>query len=146
MPVAMSPEEREAFLAEPHVGVLAVADADGPPLLSPVWYTYAPGGPVTVLTGQRTRKAALMRKAGQVSMCVQSEAPPYSYVTVEGPLVEVDGRVDANERRALARRYLGPELGDRYVATNDAEAAGIAVYRFAPERWRTRAEEIRTDA
>jgi len=146
MPQAMAQDEREAFLSEPHVGVLAVADPDGPPVVSPVWYTYEPGGPVTVLTGRRSRKAALMRQAGQVSLCVQSEAPPYRYVTVEGPLVEVDGPVDPDERRALARRYLGPDLGDRYVATNDPEKAGIAVYRFTPERWRTRGQELTIDA
>jgi nitroimidazol reductase NimA-like FMN-containing flavoprotein (pyridoxamine 5'-phosphate oxidase superfamily) len=138
MPLAMSREDREGFLAEPHVGVLAVADGGGPPLVSPVWYAYEPGGLVTVLTGRRSRKAALMRAAGQVSLCAQTEAPPYRYVAVQGPLVEVDGPVVPGERRALARRYLGPELGDQYVATNDAEAAGIAVYRFAPKHWWTR--------
>jgi nitroimidazol reductase NimA-like FMN-containing flavoprotein (pyridoxamine 5'-phosphate oxidase superfamily) len=139
MPVAMGREEREAFLAEAHVGVLAVAAGDGaPPLLSPIWYSYEPGGLVTVLTGRRSEKAVLMRAAGQVSMCVQSEEPPYSFVTVEGPLVEVDGPVDADERRALAHRYLGEADGDMYVTVVDAEAAGIAVYRFATRRWRTR--------
>jgi hypothetical protein len=33
----MSTTEREAFLADLHVGVLEVERADGPPLVTPVW-------------------------------------------------------------------------------------------------------------
>ena len=40
----MSKDEREAFLADVHVGVLIVERADSAPLASPVWYRYRPGG------------------------------------------------------------------------------------------------------
>ena len=40
----MSTTERESFLADLHVGVLAVERADGAPLVTPVWYRYEPGG------------------------------------------------------------------------------------------------------
>jgi nitroimidazol reductase NimA-like FMN-containing flavoprotein (pyridoxamine 5'-phosphate oxidase superfamily) len=51
MAVSMTREEREQFLAGVHVGVLSVATADGgSPLAVPVWYTYQPGGPVSVIT------------------------------------------------------------------------------------------------
>ena len=40
----MSTTERESFLAGHHGGVLAVERADGPPLVTPVWYRYEPGG------------------------------------------------------------------------------------------------------
>jgi nitroimidazol reductase NimA-like FMN-containing flavoprotein (pyridoxamine 5'-phosphate oxidase superfamily) len=44
--VSMSAGEREAFLAEVHVGVLAVEGGPGRgPLVTPVWYSYRPGGP-----------------------------------------------------------------------------------------------------
>ena len=41
----LSKEEREAFLAEPRIGVVSVAGDDGrPPLAVPIWYGYDPGG------------------------------------------------------------------------------------------------------
>ena len=41
MPRQMTPQERQEFLAEPHVGVLSVAsDDDRPPLTVPLWYGY----------------------------------------------------------------------------------------------------------
>ena len=48
----MSKAEREAFLAGVHVGVLAVERDDGPPLASPVWYRYWPGGEASKMLGR----------------------------------------------------------------------------------------------
>jgi hypothetical protein len=55
----MSRAEREQFLAGVHVGVLSVGSADGPRTLAvPVWYSYQPGGRVSVITGRTTRGPA----------------------------------------------------------------------------------------
>ena len=48
MPQPMTDEERDAFLAEPHVAVLAILRAARPPSTSPVSY-HQPGGNVTLL-------------------------------------------------------------------------------------------------
>lgn len=37
--MSMTKDEREAFLAEARVGVLAVT-SEGAPLLTPIWYSY----------------------------------------------------------------------------------------------------------
>ena len=134
MPLTMSPAERVEFLAGVHVGVLSVASADGGgPLAVPVWYTYRPGGTVNVSTGRGTRKARAIQAAGRFSLCAQDEQPPYKYVTVEGPAV-VEDATDA-ERLELARRYLGPEGGDAFIAANpDADQVMV---RMTPERWLT---------
>ena len=64
MSATMTREEREQFLAGAHVGVLSVAsESGGGPLAVPVWYSYQPGGPVNVITGPGTRKAAAIRAA-----------------------------------------------------------------------------------
>jgi nitroimidazol reductase NimA-like FMN-containing flavoprotein (pyridoxamine 5'-phosphate oxidase superfamily) len=79
----MTIQERESFLAEARVGVLGVAAGSGRgPVLVPVWYHYRPGRELTVLTERGSRKAALIRAAGQISLCVQTEQPPYRYVSV----------------------------------------------------------------
>ena len=66
-----------------------------------------PVTPVNVITGASTRKAAAaIRAAGRFSLCAQDESPPYTYVTVEGPVtIEEASRDEGLDR---ARRYLGP--------------------------------------
>jgi nitroimidazol reductase NimA-like FMN-containing flavoprotein (pyridoxamine 5'-phosphate oxidase superfamily) len=49
----MTREERETFLANLHVGVLAIP-SDGAPLTAPIWYDYEPGGDIWVLTGPKS--------------------------------------------------------------------------------------------
>ena len=132
MPLTMSPAERVEFLAGVHVGVLSVASADGGgPLAVPVWYTYRPGGTVNVSTGRGTRKARAIQAAGRFTLCAQDERPPYKYVTVEGPVTVEDA--SQAERLELARRYLGPEGADAYMA---ATPGGTQVMlRMTPEHW-----------
>jgi PPOX class probable F420-dependent enzyme len=134
MSLTMTSEEREQFLAEVHVGVLSVASEHGVGTLAvPVWYSYRPGGPVSVITGGSTRKAAAIRATGRFSLCAQDERPPYKYVTVEGPATVEEASHD--ERLALARRYLGREGGDAYVSA--IPTGGQIVFRMTPERWLT---------
>jgi PPOX class probable F420-dependent enzyme len=132
----MSAHAREAFLAGVHVGVLSIARADGRgPWTVPIWYGYEPGGDVRVITGRDSPKTRLLRAAGRFSLCVQDEAPPYRYVTVEGPVVAIDGPVSEEERRSLARRYLGAEAGDAYVASTAGIGESEVLIALRPERW-----------
>jgi nitroimidazol reductase NimA-like FMN-containing flavoprotein (pyridoxamine 5'-phosphate oxidase superfamily) len=131
----MSGEEREAFLADRHVGVLSVTRAGRGPLTVPIWYTYEPGGLVSVITGASTRKAQLIADAGRFSLCAQSETPPYKYVSVEGPVTSSEEDVDPDEAKAVAYRYLGQEFGDLYLAATAGRAAGNRVIRMRPESW-----------
>ena len=133
----MTVPEREAFLAGLHVGVLSVADPGRAPLTVPVWYSYEPGGLLTIVTGGSSRKARRLEQERRLSLCAQTETPPYQYVSVEGPVVRVDDSVDEAERRALAVRYLGPELGDAYLAATAPDAALDVAVRMRPERWLT---------
>ncbi len=134
MSLRMSRQEREEFLAAAHVGVLSVASAErGAPLTVPVWYSYQPGGTVTISTGRDTRKARAIRAAGRFSLCAQDERPPYKYVTVEGPAVIEE--ISRDERLGLARRYLGTAGGDAYIAANP-DGSQVAI-RMTPERWST---------
>jgi nitroimidazol reductase NimA-like FMN-containing flavoprotein (pyridoxamine 5'-phosphate oxidase superfamily) len=135
--LTMSREEREAFLAGVHVGVLSVADDEGGgPLTMPVWYRYEPGDTIAVITGPATRKASLIAKAGRFSLCVQSEQPPYAYVSIAGPVVD-STPVEPEARAEMAHRYLGKEMGDMYLAATEEEQAHDIVLRMRPERWRT---------
>jgi nitroimidazol reductase NimA-like FMN-containing flavoprotein (pyridoxamine 5'-phosphate oxidase superfamily) len=137
MMFAMSPTERETFVAGVHVGVLSVDDPGHGPLTVPVWYAYEPGGTVDVVTGRGSRKARCLRAAGRFSLCAQNETPPYGYVSVEGRIADIVHPVAPEVLRAMAYRYLGPEFGDLYLAATEDDAPEQAMFRLAPERWRS---------
>lgn len=135
MALSMTTTEREAFLADLHVGVLGVNHGDVP-LAVPIWYDYEPGGDIWVLTSPDSIKGKALAATGRFSLCAQTETPPYRYVTVEGSVTAVETPTPADTRH-MAHRYLGPELGDAYVeATADGEGSSMR-YRLSPERWYT---------
>ena len=53
--IGMTRAEREAFLAEVHVAVVAIAEEGRAPLAVPVWYAYEPGGEIRFVTGPNSR-------------------------------------------------------------------------------------------
>lgn len=131
--LSMSEQEREAFLADVHVGVIGIGRADGSPLTVPIWYAYQPGGEVVVLIDGGSVKARLLERAGRFSLCAQSEALPYRYVSVEGRATITSSDVE-RDTRPMARRYLGEELGDQYVESTPRGERPLRV-AMRPERW-----------
>jgi nitroimidazol reductase NimA-like FMN-containing flavoprotein (pyridoxamine 5'-phosphate oxidase superfamily) len=128
--------EREAFLADLHVAVISVAEDGHGPLVVPIWYSYEPGGEVRIITGRTSRKGKLLERAGRFSLCVQTETLPYKYVSVEGPIVAVEAADLERDRRPLARRYLGTEVGDSYIESTRDVVGNVRVC-MRPERWLT---------
>ncbi|MFE9611813.1 pyridoxamine 5'-phosphate oxidase family protein [Streptomyces sp. NPDC006012] len=130
----MSSEQREKFLAQPHLGVLCIAAETGrAPMATPIWYDYRPGGDVKVFTPPRSRKARLIAEAGRFSLCVQ-EAEGLRYVSVEGPVVETVPSTE-DERNEIARRYVEPERVAAFLeATYETHATNVAI-SMRPERW-----------
>ncbi len=134
MSLAMNRDERESFLAATRVAILSVAAPGRGPLSVPVWYDYEPGGVVRVVTMGTSRKAALLRAAGRATLCVQSDVPPYKYVSVEGPVAF--GQPEAvRDLRNVAHRYLGKQMGDMYLQMTEAEGPQMVLVELRPERW-----------
>jgi nitroimidazol reductase NimA-like FMN-containing flavoprotein (pyridoxamine 5'-phosphate oxidase superfamily) len=149
MSSTMSKTAREQFLADVRVGVMSIAEEGRGPLTVPIWYGYTPGGELSVWMSKTSRKAALLQQAGRFSLCVQSEQQPYQYVSVEGPITTIEPVDLEGDVRALARRYLGVEGGDAYVAevANEIASGNHIIVRMRPERWLSadyspKAEEI----
>ncbi len=142
MPRRMTEQERQDFLAEPHVGVISVAsDTDRPPLTVPVWYGYEPGGNVTFFTGtqgRKARKTRLIQKAGILSLLVQREEFPYKYVTVEGTVLQIDRPPSAAQMLAIVRRYLPEEHAQWFVEAELGRPSGeFVLFTVRPYRWLT---------
>ncbi len=133
MSLRMTKAEREAFLADVHVGIVCVAEEGRGPLAVPIWYAYEPGGDVFFGTAADSPKAQLMRAAGRASLVAQTETPPYRYVSVEGPVAVHSG---PTPEPPMAIRYLGEEQGRRYTE-QQAGAGGGVTFRLTPERWLT---------
>jgi uncharacterized protein len=137
MSLAMSKTAREAFLAGTHVAVISVTRDGCGPLSVPVWYRYEPGAGVRFVTGRNARKVGLIRKAGRLSLCVQSETAPYQFVSVEGPVTVRDDPDFELDVRQVALRYLGKDFGEAYLAMTAAEREreGSVLVTLVPERW-----------
>jgi PPOX class probable F420-dependent enzyme len=139
MSLAMTVGERQAFLAQVHVAVVAVAGEDGRgPLAVPLWYGYRPGGEVSLITARDSPKTTLIRRAGRIALCVQATELPYRYASAEGPVTAIEDTVTVEQRRALASRYLGPEGADAYIASDPGATERMARILMRPEHWLTR--------
>jgi PPOX class probable F420-dependent enzyme len=128
----MTTDEREKFLSDVHVGVIAVERSDRAPLSVPIWYDYEPGGEVLLWTESESLKHRLIRDAGRFSITAQDEQPPYKYVMAEGDVTGIGPASDA-EVRQLAVRYLGEEAGNQFTDQNLSPTS--IVIRMRPQRW-----------
>jgi PPOX class probable F420-dependent enzyme len=131
---ALTETERQEFLAEKHVAVLAVAATNGrPPASVPIWYDYTAGGNIQIYTGESARKVKLIERAGAVTLVVQREELPYQYVVVEGTVVETTAPAPVEVKEAIAIRYLGEERGRNFVRSlADHESV---LFTIRPDRW-----------
>jgi PPOX class probable F420-dependent enzyme len=127
----MTTAEKQQFLAGLHVGIVAIPEPGHGPLCVPVWYDYRPGGELWFITDRGSRKGRLLDAGVRISLCAQTETPPYRYVSVEGPVVSIDP--EADETLPMAVRYLGERMGTEY-ARNSSGGDGVVV-RVRPERW-----------
>ena len=133
MELNMTAAERTAFLTETaRVGVVSIDAPGRAPVSSPVWFTYEADATVTFSVGVTSRKAELLRASGRATLCVQSEEPPYKYVSIEGAATERSASTE-DDKRARAHRYLGPEFGELYLEAtkDDAEVTFV----LQPQRW-----------
>ncbi|MCZ6642193.1 MAG: pyridoxamine 5'-phosphate oxidase family protein [Gammaproteobacteria bacterium] len=127
----MTQQEKEQFLADLHVGVLGINRSDLGPLTVPIWYSYEPGGELQFITGRQSAKGKLLDEGVRVTLCAQSEDPPYQYVSVEGAIVSISP--EDGEILPMAKRYLGEERGSAYA--EQSNEANSVVVRVLPDNW-----------
>ena len=112
----MTREECIQFLLEkPRPAIAAVVRADGRPHATPVWIDMD-GEQVIFTTWHESLKGKAFRRDPRVSLCVDDDQPPFSYVTL-------DGTVTISEDQAELK-YWGGRLGGRYMGEDKSEAYG----------------------
>ena len=133
--MALTREEREQFLAEPHIAALAVdAGAGRAPLTVPIWYQYEPGGDIWIMTGLDSRKNQLIQAAGRFSLMVDRLDPTIRYASVEGPVAKTTPAT-LEQLREISARYLPAEKVDGYVDSAWKDHGEQVVIHMRPERW-----------
>lgn len=131
--MALPLNERQAFLAEPHIGAVAVAADDRAPVVVPVWYLYEPGGDIRIITPRDSRKAQLIERAGRFSLLAQRAEPNPRYVSVEGPVVGFATATREMEAE-LVRRYLPEQAAAAYLEASASFGPQVAI-DMRPEHW-----------
>ena len=134
----MTPTQREAFLAEVRVGVVAIARDERAPIAVPIWYYYEPGGDIGLWMEAYTAKAHWLRRHQRFTFVVQDTQWPYRYVSVSGPVVSMDPIDMTRELEPLVRRYLQGDAAEEYLADMRGPGGldGNLYVRMRPEHWR----------
>jgi PPOX class probable F420-dependent enzyme len=74
---------------------------------------------IVFMTGATTLKGRALRRDPRVSLCVDDEAPPFSFVRVDGTVVvSEDPEKRLRWSLRIAHRYMGPELAEEYGRRN----------------------------
>ncbi|WP_280879450.1 pyridoxamine 5'-phosphate oxidase family protein [Streptomyces pseudovenezuelae] len=133
--MALNREEREQFLAEPHVAAFAVdAGAGRAPLTVPIWYQYESDGTVWIMTALNSRKNELIQAAGRFSLMIDRLEPTIRYVSVEGPVIATEPST-IDHLREMSARYLPAEKVEGYVEFASKNHGEQVLVRMRPERW-----------
>ena len=131
----MTEAEVRAFLASepPHTGKLATTRLDGRPHVAPIWFALDADGSIVFTTYGESLKGRTLRRDPRAALCVDDEAPPFSFVTVEGT-VEISEDPEELRRWAtvIGGRYMGAGKSDDYGARNGV--SGELLCRLRPDR------------
>jgi Pyridoxamine 5'-phosphate oxidase len=102
----VTPDEVDAFLAEPRDAVLSVVSAHGRAIGTPIWFHWV-DGVARFQSPTTSAKTTALRATGRASLCAHEQRVPVArYVTLEGPVREVDFDRD-RDIAAAADHYLG---------------------------------------
>src|SRR3982750_4167776 len=115
----MTEQEWHAFVMDgTRTAKVATARKDGRPHVVPVWFVLD-GEDVVFTTTSTSGKGAAPRRDRYACLGVDDQAPPFSFVMVEGP-VELSS--DLDELRRVATRigggYMGGGRGEKVGAGN----------------------------
>ncbi|MCK5710682.1 MAG: PPOX class F420-dependent oxidoreductase [Deltaproteobacteria bacterium] len=115
MPEMTKEEYKEFLLQGTKTGKLATVREDGRPHVVPIWYGLD-GDNLVFTTGESSIKAKNMKRDPRVSISIDDQTPPYSFVTIEGT---ISFSKDPEEMLYWATR-----IGGRYMGEDKAEAFG----------------------
>jgi PPOX class probable F420-dependent enzyme len=113
-----SVEWREFLSAGTRTGKLCTVRKDGSPHVAPIWFVLD-GDDLVFNTGRETVKGRNLLRDGRAALCVDDDRPPFSYVTVSGP-VSVSEELEPLRHWAgrIGARYMGEERAREFAERN----------------------------
>lgn len=138
----MKPEERDEFLRQPTIGVLATLRQDGRPYTVPVWWLWKDPSFWLVGTYPRVWCQQLMNDP-RMSLCIEQTAPWAGHVEIDGTAVARGPRNGFDiwpTYRELAAKHVANndpsrmDEVDKYIETVRDEPRML--FEVTPEVWR----------
>ncbi len=130
----MSHDEYLKFMLDhARTAKVATASSDGRPHVAPVWFEMD-GETIIFTTWHTTVKAKHIRQNPRISLCVDDDTPPFSFVVVEGTaeIATPTPEEFLHWATRLAGRYMGPALADSYGKRN--AVPGELMIRVTPTK------------
>lgn len=124
-------ENREEFLKQPNIAVLATVDRKGHAHAAPIWYLYE-DGVFFMVTGRGSQKHRNVERNPEVTLVIDKRTRPYYAVMVQGT-AEVGPPLSQEARIRWAVCYLGEKEGRAYIAGNSGE--GAVTIRLRPRKF-----------
>jgi|SRR6266511_1840598 len=137
----MSKKEIRKFLMQgTYTGKLATVKKDGSPHVVPIWFVLddhnKSGGRDDIIftTNSTSVKAKNIQRDNKVSICVDDQTPPFSFVIVYGTAKIYHYKQNELFRLAtkIAQRYIGKDNAEDYGRRNSTE--GEVLVRIKPTR------------
>jgi|SRR5206468_9718731 len=136
----MSNKEIKRFLMKgTFTGKLATVKEDGSPHVVPIWFILDDNtnnkrkvGDIILTTGNTSIKAKNIQHDNRVSISIDDQTPPFSFVTVHGTAKVQNPKKNELLRWAtkIAKRYMGKKNAEKYGKLNSTE--GAVLVRIKP--------------
>jgi PPOX class probable F420-dependent enzyme len=121
MPEMTEAEWRDFVCSGTRTGKVATTSRDGSPHVVPIWFVLD-GDDLVFMTGAKTVKGRALARTGWASLCVDDQRPPYSFVTVSGPVtISADLQEMLPFSIRIAARYMGEDLAESFGRRNAVE-------------------------
>ncbi|MUM18613.1 PPOX class F420-dependent oxidoreductase [Mycobacterium sp. CBMA271] len=103
-------------------GMLGLVRANGAPIVTPVWFLLneGPDGDELIFTtGTDTLKGKAIRRDPRISLAVDNQLPPFSYVQFSAEARLTDNHDEMLDwATKIGGRYMGANLADEYGRRN----------------------------
>jgi PPOX class probable F420-dependent enzyme len=126
-------EIKEFLMRGTYTAKLGTINKDGSPHITPIWFILDENDHIIFTTYFKSLKAKNLIRNPKVSICVDDQVPPFSFVIVNGI-----AKIMTNSRDLLiwttkiAERYMGKELSLDYGKRNAVE--GELIIKVIPTK------------
>lgn len=131
----MTREEIRIFLLHgTFTGKLGTINKDGTSHVVPIWFTLDNEDNIIFTTYYKSLKAKNIQRDNRVSLCVDDQNPPFSFVTIYGVANILNDLPEELLKWStkIAARYMGNDKAELYGKRNSSE--GELLFKIKPSK------------